>query len=111
MRPIADPFKIEQVHLTKNLVEESVHNSLGLLVDEIPCVLLNLIDLVCAKLNLRRLEPFRLLDNLPYHKNDWAKEYHGVGEDEGCDVPIAGEEDLIATHEGHDNAHDKTVPG
>jgi hypothetical protein len=75
--------------LAKDLVQQSMKSHLWNSLDIIPRVFINLIDLSSSKNNLIRLQPLRLLKELPETEDDWEDGNHEIGEQEVGDVPFS----------------------
>lgn len=101
----------EKKALTEKLVEPLIHPVPIRRRHEIPRVLVNLRHLWRSQVDLLRLQESGLLDKLPPEEQDWEHGDHGVGEQEGRDVPVALEEDGVAADERHDEGSCESVVG
>jgi len=75
----------------------------------IPSILLDLRH-IPQQIDLLGLQPASLLDEFPADKQNGEDADHGVAEEEGGHVPVAGQEDGVAADEGHDEAARQRVP-
>lgn len=78
-----------QPRLAKELVYASVPFSLRDPLNIICRIFINLVNFRSSERNLMRLQPFRLLDQLPAHKDDWKDSDHGARKEEGWNIPLA----------------------
>ena len=74
-------------------------------------ILVDLCQLFWSEINLMRLMPLGLLEELPTEKQNWKDSNHGVREEERRHVPEPRQEDCVATDKGHYGSGGQGVVG